>query len=252
MTRLTELVNYLDQLLDVASFDDYAPNGLQVEGHAEVNIIVSGVTASQALLEAAVASHADAVIVHHGYFWRGEDPCITGIKQQRLRQLLTNGISLLAYHLPLDAHRLYGNNVQLANQLGFSVDGGFGDTDGKGLALHGNLVAPVSAPVLIEQIEKQLGRAPLHIAGSAESIRTIGWCTGAAQGYLEQAAKLGLDAYLSGEASEQSTHIARETGIHFFAAGHHATERYGIKVLGEHLADRFGIEHRFIDVDNPV
>jgi len=252
MIPLKELVDYTNTLLNITDFHDYAPNGLQVEGCAEVGKIVSGVTASLALIEAAVQEKADALIVHHGYFWKGEDPCITGMKQLRLRQLLANGISLLAYHLPLDAHPHYGNNVQLAKKLEFKINGGFG-RDGKNMiAMYGELPDPMSASGLSAHIANCLGREPLHIPGYSSSIRTIAWCTGAAQGYFDQAVSAGVDAYLTGEVSEQTTHIARETGVHFFCAGHHATERYGVQALTGHLAEIFMLDHKFIDIDNPV
>lgn len=251
MIRLERLVDYTNSLLE-SKFEDYCPNGLQVEGKSEVRKLISGVTASLALLEAAVAARADAIVVHHGYFWRGENPCITGMKQQRLRLLMKHDISLLAYHLPLDDHAIYGNNAQLGKLLGFKAVGKFGNTGQPPIAWHGQLSASMNGSAFARYLEEKLGRAPLHIPGRAEPIRSIGWCSGAAQGYIEQAALLGLDAYLTGEVSEQTVHIARETGIHFFAAGHHATERYGAQALGRHLAEVFQLEHEFIDINNPA
>ena len=251
MINLEELVAYLDDLLEVERFTDYCPNGLQVEGRPNVRKLVSGVTASRALLDAARERHADAILVHHGYFWRGEDACIVGIKRQRLQILLESNISLLAYHLPLDAHPVYGNNAQLGERLGFATQGQFGHDD-PAIGLYGQLGEAMTASALSSHIEQALQRAPLHIAGGASVIHSIAWCTGAAQGYIEQALHLGVDAYISGEISEQTVHIAREAGIHYFAAGHHATERYGVQALGEHLADHFGLEHEFVDVPNPV
>ena len=252
MVALHELVEYTNGLLNIADFQDYAPNGLQVEGDSEVTHIVSGVTASLALIEASVREDADVLLVHHGYFWRGEDSRITGMKQHRIKQLLSHDISLLAYHLPLDAHPRLGNNTQLANRLGFNIRGKFGHEGKTMIALHGELKSPMSAAKLTAQISRQLERQPLHIAGRASTIKTIAWCTGAAQDYFDEAVSLGVDAYITGEVSEQTTHIARETGIHFFAAGHHATERYGVQALGDHLAEKFGVKHQFIDIDNPV
>jgi dinuclear metal center YbgI/SA1388 family protein len=245
MVLLTELVAYTDRLLAVGDFHDYCPNGLQVEGRAEVGKIVSGVTASLELITAAIAAQADVLLVHHGYFWKGEDARITGMKQRRLHQLLTNELSLLAYHLPLDAHEELGNNVQLGHRLGLAITGRFGDGRGPELACQGRL--PQAS-----HIAQQLGRAPMHIAAKSAQIESIGWCTGAAQSYIEAAAQRGLDAYISGEISEPTVHTAREYGIHYFAAGHHATERYGAKALGEHLAAQFDLVHQFIDIDNPV
>lgn len=252
MVLLQDLVNYCDQLLAIEQFQDYCPNGLQVEGKLQVNKLVSGVTASQALIDAAIEQKADAVLVHHGYFWKGEDPCVVGMKRRRLEKLLFNNVSLLAYHLPLDAHDGLGNNAQLGQLLGFSVHGGFGGGRGPDIALYGELSAPVSAQHLASHIAQQLGRVPLHILGQGEQISKVAWCTGAAQNYIEQAVTLGADAFISGEISEQTVHVVRETGIHYYSAGHHATERYGVKALGEHLAGHFAIEHQFIDIDNPV
>lgn len=251
ITRI-ECLSYLETLLEPSRFRDYAPNGLQVEGTNELSVIVTGVTASQALIDAVVDLQADALLVHHGYFWRGEDQCVTGIKQKRIKQLLAHDINLLAYHLPLDAHPSLGNNAQLAEYLGIEVDGRISGTGDPAIALCGCLNKQQSIPEFSDTLRQVLGREPLAIAGHDRPISTIGWCTGAAQGYIEQAAELGLDAYLSGEISEQTAHLARELGINYFAAGHHATERYGIKALGEHLADQFGLQHHFIDIDNPV
>ena len=252
MITLKELVDYSDTLLCVEQFTDYCPNGLQVEGVATVGRLVSGVTASMALIEAAIEAGADALLVHHGYFWKGEDARVTGMKRQRLQRLLGAGISLLAYHLPLDAHPELGNNAQLARQLGFSQTGRFGNDGGMQLGHYGMPARPMSAADMAAHIQAALARAALHIPGRAESIQRVGWCTGAAQSYIEAAAELGLDAYISGEISEQTVHVARECGIHYFAAGHHATERFGVRTLGEHLAQHFGLQHQFFDIDNPV
>lgn len=257
MIQRETLLAYLEDLLNVGAFADYAPNGLQVEGRGEVKKIVGGVTACQALVDAAVERGADALLVHHGYFWKGESPCITGIKQRRLKALLAADINLLAYHLPLDAHPALGNNAQLANLLGLQREGSFGsgvggEKPGPDIGQYGRLAAPQSAEKFASLLAEKLGRAPLHIAGAASEIRTIAWCSGAAQGYIEQAASLGVDAFLTGEISEQTVHIAREQGIHFFSAGHHATERGGVQALGAQLAARFDVEFEFVDIDNPV
>jgi dinuclear metal center YbgI/SA1388 family protein len=253
MATLREVVDYTNTLLAVGHFQDYCPNGLQVEGRPEVGLLVSGVTASQALIEAAITAGADAVLVHHGYFWKGEDPCITGMKRLRLQRLLGAKTSLLAYHLPLDAHPELGNNAQLARVLGLETRGTFGGDDGgAGLVHYGYPEPAMEAAALAAHISRALGRAPLHIPGGRDLIHSVGWCTGAAQSWIEAAAKRGLDAFISGEISEQTVHVARECGIHYFAAGHHATERFGVQALGDHLADRFAIAHRFIDIENPV
>lgn len=240
---------YLAEFLQVPDFRDYCPNGLQVEGRTEVSRIVTGVTASAALIEAAVADKADALIVHHGYFWRGEDARITGMRRQRIRRLVEHDLNLFAYHLPLDAHPEVGNNAALARQLGLKLTGRFGEQD---IGAHGLLQAPVTLGAFAAVIEKKLGRAPLVIGEPSTPLKRVAWCTGAAQGMFEQAIALGVDAYISGEISEQTVHIARESGVPYIAAGHHATERYGVQALGEHLAHHFGLKHRFIDIDNPV
>nr|WP_067298641.1 Nif3-like dinuclear metal center hexameric protein [Marinobacterium profundum] len=250
--ELNELVRYCDTLLQSNSISDYCPNGLQVEGRGRVQRILCGVTASQALLDEAVAWQADLVLVHHGYFWKGEDSRIRGIKKRRLATLLQHDISLLAYHLPLDVHPVYGNNVQLAALLGLEIEGSLEPGNPRSVGLAGSLKTPMSLADFAAKVAKLLGREPLCIPGAAQQIERIGWCTGAAQGYIEQAAELGLDAYLSGEISEPTVHSAREHGVHYIAAGHHATERYGVQALGEHLAQHFGLEWRFADIDNPV
>jgi dinuclear metal center YbgI/SA1388 family protein len=252
MVTRPELVAYTNNVLSVDEFQDYCPNGLQVEGSLEVRKLASGVTASLALIEAATATGADALLVHHGYFWKGEDPRVTGMKQKRIALLLENDISLLAYHLPLDAHPKYGNNVQLARVLELEIEGRFGAEGGPELALFGRLQKPVSGAEFASCLARQLGRVPLHVLGGSEPVATVGWCTGAAQSYIYAASALGLDAFISGEVSEPTVHVAREAQIHYFAAGHHATERYGVQALGSHLAEHFQLEYEFIDIDNPV
>ena len=244
-----ELVSYLDGLLQPAKFRDYCPNGLQVEGRAEVTRVVAGVTASQALLDAAVARGADAVLVHHGYFWKGEDGRVTGIRRNRLKTLLEHDINLFAYHLPLDAHPELGNNAQLASRLGWQADGRFGEQD---IAWLGRVGAATTAGALAAQIAAGLMRTPMLIGDPQRPISRLGWCTGGAQGYFEQAIALGVDAFISGEISEQTVHLARESGIAYLACGHHATERYGVAALAAHLSAQCGLHCEFVDVDNPV
>lgn len=248
---LREILTYTNDVLEVDRFTDYCPNGLQVEGKSSVRKLISGVTASLALIEAALQQQADAILVHHGYFWRNESAVIVGMKRSRIEQLLNAGISLLAYHLPLDAHPLYGNNAQLAARLGWTVDGSFGLSQPQ-LGMYGHLPKEMSALELGHLIEKQLHRTPLHLEGGPSQIKTIAWCSGAAQDYFSSAIDLGVDAYVTGEVSEWCVHMARERHAHFFAAGHHATERYGVQALGDHLADHFGITHQFIEIPNPV
>lgn len=249
---LPELVRYCEDLLNVSLFRDYCPNGLQVEGKQQVKKIISGVTASQSLLDAAVAMQADLILVHHGYFWKGENERVVGIKKQRLRTLLSNDISLLAFHLPLDAHAELGNNAQLAKKMNWKVVSGLDDELGRAIGMVGELTQAQNADQFSADMARVLHRPVQHIQGINRPIKKIAWCTGAAQGYIEKALELGVDAYISGEISEQTVHIAREAGIDYFAAGHHATERYGVQALGEHLKKHFGVEHCYVEIDNPV
>lgn len=247
--RLKELETYLNQLLDITRFRDYCPNGVQVEGRSEVRRLISGVTASLDFLRAAAAADADAVLVHHGYFWRGEDPCLVEAKYRRISFLMKYEIGLFAYHLPLDAHAELGNNTQLARKLGFAEHGRFGD---QAIAMQGSLQSEMSVKELSNHIGRILSRKPLVIGDDEQPLRRVAWCTGAAQDYFEDAIRLGMDAFITGEISERIVHVARESGVAFIAAGHHATERYGVQAVGEHLARKFGIDHRFIDLDSPV
>ncbi len=243
------LNHYLNTLLQPERFSDYCPNGLQVEGKQEINKIVTGVTASMALLQAAHKANADAVLVHHGYFWRGEALPIIGIKKRRIQFLLQHDINLYAFHLPLDAHAEMGNNVMLAKRLGLTVIGRAGDKD---MLLLAELNQPQTLQALVETIARKLQRTPQVIGDLSQPIKRIALCTGAAQGYIEQAVEASADVYISGEISEQTVHVAIESGMSYISAGHHATERYGIQALGEHLAQKFDLQHQFIDVDNPV
>ncbi|GME34864.1 Nif3-like dinuclear metal center protein [Pantoea agglomerans] len=243
-----ELETLINQQLDSHSFSDYAPNGLQVEGRSEVRTIITGVTASQALLDEAVARQADAIIVHHGYFWKSEPAVIKGMKRRRLRTLLANDINLYGWHLPLDAHSELGNNAQLAKLLDIEVRG-----EVMPLVFWGELAEPISGEALARRIGDKLGREPLHCGDNAPAlIRHIAWCSGGGQGFIDQAAAAGVDAYITGEVSEQTIHSAREQGLHFFAAGHHATERGGVKALGEWLAQHHNLDVTFIDIPNPA
>ncbi|PCI81854.1 MAG: Nif3-like dinuclear metal center hexameric protein [SAR86 cluster bacterium] len=249
---LKELELELKQVLRPEQFKDYCPNGLQVEGRKEISKLVTGVTACQELIDAAVEAGADALLVHHGYFWRGEDQSISGIKKSRIETLLKHDLSLLAYHLPLDVHREFGNNVQLAKVLGIEIDGELGKQNNHPIGLTGTIDQGTDFESLKALLADKLGRQPLAIEGNSKPIRSIAWCTGAAQNYIELAVAAGVDAYITGEVSEPTVHIARESGIHFFSAGHHATERYGVQAIGRHLASKFGLDHQFIDIDNPV
>lgn len=249
--QLNELVGRIDDELRATFFNDYCPNGLQVQGRDEVGTIVTGVTASEALIDAAIAAGADAILVHHGYFWKGEAAPVVGMKRRRLAKLLAHDISLIAYHLPLDAHPTLGNNAQLAKRLGLLRERSLFD-DPRQVGDVGVLEQALSAEAFAERIGQALCRQPLHIAAGPARIQRVAWCTGGAQGFIEQAASQGVDAYISGEISEPTVHIARECGLHYFAAGHHATERYGVQALGDWCAEHLGVAHVFIDCDSPA
>ncbi|MDD1792944.1 Nif3-like dinuclear metal center hexameric protein [Enterovibrio sp. ZSDZ42] len=243
----------LNEFLKPNLIKDYCPNGLQVEGKPEIKKIVTGVTASQALVDAAIEQGADAVLVHHGYFWRGEPEPIRGMKYRRIKALVENGINLYAYHLPLDVHPDVGNNAQLARLLGIDECGGLEDGNPRSVAVWGELPEPLSASEFASLLEKKLGRRPLFIDGGQKGqIKRVGWCTGGGQDYIDLAASKGMDAFVSGEVSERTTFSAREQGLHYFGAGHHATERYGIKALGEWLSEHHQMDVTFIDIYNPV
>lgn len=252
MVYTNDLEAWLDRMLQPERFADHAPNGLQVEGRPTVERVIGGVTASLDLIEAAVEARADAVLVHHGWFWKNEDARLRGMKRRRVQLLLKHDIALFAYHLPLDAHAELGNNVQLARVLEIEPEGELQCGTDPSLVLRGRLARPMEAGDFARHIGERLGRVPLHVPGGPEAVRTVAWCTGAAQDYIDIAARAGVDAYVTGEASERTTHAARESGIHFYAAGHHATERYGVEALGRRLAAALGIDFRFVDIDNPV
>lgn len=248
-----DLLTACDALLEPQLFRDYAPNGLQVEGKEQIQRLVTGVTASRALIEAAIEQKADAILVHHGLFWRGMDGRVTGWLKERLRLLLAHDISLFAYHLPLDAHSTLGNNAQLALRFGVEeVQGSFGDQN---LGLIGSCHFD-NAQALLERVQASLGRSALMVGGGEINedlpIKRLAWCSGGAQSYFEAAIQAGAQAFVTGEISEPQTHLARESGVIFIAAGHHASERYGVQALGQELEQRLGIEHLFIDIDNPA
>jgi len=248
MTDAKTLGQTLDALLLPEKFRDYGPNGLQVEGARDIRKLVSGVTASRALIEAAIAADADAIVVHHGLFWRGQDGRITGWMRERLRLLLAHGIHLFAYHLPLDAHPELGNNAQLGQVLGWQADARFGEQD-LGFVGSCNLA---HAAALAAHVQSVLGRSAICAPGDGRKIRRVAWCTGGAQGYFEAAIAAGADAFITGEISEPQAHLARETGVAFLACGHHATERYGAPAVAAHVAAQLGLAHEFIDIDNPA
>jgi len=247
MANCNEIVAYCDEFLQTRLFKDYCPNGLQVEGNNSVAKIVSGVTACQALIDEAIEKQADLILVHHGFFWKGENPVICGMKKKRLQALLSNNINLVSYHLPLDAHKILGNNILLAEKLGLQVEKFFADND---IALWGT-VKQQSGAAFKQIISQTLFREPLHIAVDRPIVK-VALCSGAAQSYIEQAIEQGADAFISGEVSENTWHIARKNNIHYYAAGHHATERYGVQALGKHIAEYFNLEHQYLDINNPV
>ncbi|KTC85598.1 MULTISPECIES: Nif3-like dinuclear metal center hexameric protein [Legionella] len=247
-----ELEAYLHELLACATIDDYAPNGVQIEGTGQIQRICTAVTASLEAINQAISLQADALLVHHGYFWRGETPLIKGTKRERIAKLINHDLNLFAYHLPLDCHTELGNNACLAKL--FNLESINQHQVGKtaNLLWSGSFAKPISAEDFATLIKEKLQRSPLHVSGTEKPIHRLAWCSGAAQDFIEQADALGVDAYLSGEISERTYYQAKELGIHYFACGHHATERYGIQALGNHLANKYSLEHYFIDSSNPV
>jgi len=247
---------YLNTLLQPEKIKDFCPNGLQVQGNAKINHIVTGVSATQALIDQAIALKADTILVHHGYFWKNESAVIRGMKYNRIKALLDNNINLFAYHLPLDIHAELGNNAQLAKLLGIDNVQPLEVGNPVSVPVQGEFNHTHTGQSLSALISEKLSRQCLHIPPSSiehdKAIKSVAWCTGGGQGYIELAAELGIDAFISGEASEQTTHVAKEMGIHFFAAGHHATERYGVKALGEHIQNELALKVDFVDIDNPV
>jgi dinuclear metal center YbgI/SA1388 family protein len=253
MILLNEFETALNNLLKPEQIKDFCPNGLQVQGTNEINKVITGVTATQALITKAIAAKADAIVVHHGFFWKNESPVIRGMKYQRIKALLDNNISLFAYHLPLDIHPELGNNAQLAKLFNISNTAPLELGNPLSVAVQGDFSHSLTGDELANRISAQLTRACLHIAPpSNKKIKTVAWCSGGGQSYIELAAEQGIDAFISGEVSEQTTHVAREMDIHFFAAGHHATERYGAKALAHYVEETLGVSSQFIDIDNPA
>ncbi|MDC9726941.1 MAG: Nif3-like dinuclear metal center hexameric protein [Candidatus Thioglobus sp.] len=240
------LEQYINQYLNVANFSDYCPNGLQIEGKSEIFNIISGVSANQALIDQAIDEKADALLVHHGFFWKGEDQVLTGIKKNRIKALLENDINLYAYHLPLDAHPVVGNNMQLAMRLNIQNPTPIGDT----LVWQGEVDAPLSE--VAQSVMNVTARAPQVFGEKHAQVQTIAWCSGGAQSYIKHAIDINADCFITGEVSEQIPAIAKENNIAFIAAGHHATERYGVQALAQHLAQQFSLGHQYIDIDNIV
>ncbi len=252
MVHRRDFQAYLQRQLDPDGLADYCPNGLQVEGRASITHLVTGVTASQRFLTDAIAAGADAVLVHHGYFWKGEPAPITGMKAARIRLLLTHDINLFAWHLPLDVHPQWGNNAQLAAALDMTPETPAMAGGVPGLLWSGTLDRPMRLDEFADRLAERLGQPPVRVEVGDRPIQRLAWCSGGGQRFIADAAALGVDAYLSGEISEPTAHEARELGLHYLAAGHHATERGGVQALGEHLAAHFGISHQFIDDPNPA
>jgi dinuclear metal center YbgI/SA1388 family protein len=246
MIEITTLLNYLNALFEPEKAEDHVFNGWQVQGRFEISKLITGVTANQALLDAAIQLNADAILVHHGYFWKNENPSLVGIKFNRIATLIRHQINLIAYHLPLDVHPVYGNNVQLASKLDLKI------IQQDRFLCIGQLKQPVAGDRFAAKISEALNREPFYIPGCSSFIQKIAWCTGKGGEFIEAALAHGVDAFLTGEASLKTVDVARETGLHFYAAGHHATERYGVQAVGEHLSEKFGLEHQFIDIDNPI
>lgn len=250
-----QLAEWLDSTLQIHRYKDYCPNGLQVEGKDTIGRIITGVTASQALLDVAVQQGADAVLVHHGWFWKNESPVLRGARRRRIATALQHDINVFAFHLPLDAHPELGNNAQLGRLFGFEPDrdaDGAPATFGPGDLIWRGRCAPSTLGELGARVGRALGRDPLVLGDPERPVRTVAWCTGGAQNMMEAAIESGVDVYLTGEVSEQNFHMANESGTAFIAAGHHATERYGVRALGEAVAREFGVNVEFVDLDNPV
>lgn len=248
----TKLANKLDSLLEIHQFKDYCPNGLQIQGKEEIKTIIAGVTANQALIDQAVDQHADAILVHHGFFWNGESPQIIGMKYKRIKALIKNDINLFAYHLPLDVHLEFGNNAQLANLLGIKDSRPLEPWNKRCVGRVGKFEPAITAQDLSSRLESKLVHKPLHIDGGPAMINTVAWCTGAGQDFINIAANQGIDAFISGEISEHTVHTSREMGIHYFAAGHHATERYGVQALGKWIESEMDLTVKYIEISNPV
>jgi dinuclear metal center YbgI/SA1388 family protein len=251
-TQRSALLAAFNAEMQPERFKDYGPNGLQVEGRATIGKLVSGVTASRALIDAAINAGADAIFVHHGLFWRGQNGTVTGWMKERLKRLLAHDINLFAYHLPLDAHPALGNNAQFGQRLGLKAEGRFGDQDLGFLGQRADGEVFADADVLAWQLEHALNRPIVQVGKAPAAIEKVAWCTGGAQGYFEAAIAAGAQAYITGEISEPQAHLARECGVAYYACGHHATERYGAPAMAAHVAAQLGIAHQFIEIDNPA
>ena len=246
MVNNTVLAKYLSEYLNVSNFSDYCPNGLQIEGKSDIGKIIAGVSANQDLIDRAIDEQADALLVHHGFFWKNESAVITGIKRNRIKALLDNNINLFAYHLPLDAHPIVGNNIQLALRFNIQSPRPIGDT----LVWQGEVDAPLHE--VAQSVMNVTSRTPLVFGPQDKKIKKITWCSGGAQSYIEHAINIGADCFITGEVSEQIPAICKENNIAFISAGHHATERYGVQALAQHLSQEFELDYQYVDIDNIV
>ncbi|WP_374252703.1 Nif3-like dinuclear metal center hexameric protein [Acinetobacter brisouii] len=252
MAQLQDILQWCDQTLISSEFKDYAPNGLQIEGKAEVKKIVCAVTASLDAIDAAIEAQADLLLVHHGYFWKGEPAPITGMRGARIKKLIQHDISLVGYHLPLDAHPSLGNNAAIAELLELENIQALNPNDRHPIGNIGYLKQAVSAEAFKQQLSDVFNREIIHLPSTTEKIQKIGFCTGAAQDFITQAAEQGCDAYISGEVSERTFYEARELNVHYFACGHHATERYGVQRLAQALSKQFDVEAIYYEQGNPI
>lgn len=252
MVDLTELVKWCDQTLSASEFKDYAPNGLQIEGNPQVQNIVSAVTASESAIDAAIELNADVLLVHHGYFWKGEPYPITGMRGRRIKKLIQHNISLLAYHLPLDAHPVLGNNAAIAKKLNFKNIQALDESERHPIGNIGTLEQAMSAEDFKAVLQQNFDFNIVHLPANKPLIQKVGFCTGAAQDFIAKAALQNCDAYLSGEISERTFYEAQELNVHYFACGHHATERYGVQSLGQAIAQHFSLKHTYVELNNPV
>lgn len=248
----TKMEGALNQLLAPHKIKDYCPNGLQIEGKSQIQKVVTGVTACQELIDIAIAKQADAILVHHGYFWKGEPEVLKGMKRERIAALIKHDINLFAYHLPLDVHPELGNNAQLAQRLGIKLRRGLEPWDPLSVAQVGKFAEPITPQELSQRLNVALEREPLWIDGNKPEIRSVAICTGGGQNYIDLAASQGIDAFISGEVSERTVYTAREMNIHYYSAGHHATERYGVQAVGEWLAENYGLDVEYVEINNPV
>ena len=252
MANLNEIIQWCDQTLKSHEFKDYAPNGLQIEGTSEVKKILCAVTASQTAIDAAVAYGADLLLVHHGYFWKGEPYPITGMRGKRIKSLIQHDISLVGYHLPLDSHPTIGNNAAIADLLELEHIQALDPNERNPIGNIGYLKSAMSPEVFKQFASEKLGFDAIHLPADKTSIQKVGFCTGGAQDYIKKAADQDCDAYISGEVSERTFYEAQELNVHYYACGHHATEKYGVQRLAKAISEQFNIEYSYFELNNPI